>query len=59
MIAPTRNDRVGARTAFAGLEMRKWPWKIFRAKKKKKKNDSMFLIRHGKEKRRYLRGLIS
>lgn len=58
MIAPTRNDRVGARTAFAGLEMRKWPWKIFRAKKKKK-NDSMFLIRHGKEKRRYLRGLIS
>lgn len=57
MIAPTRNDRVGARTAFAGLEMRKWPWKIFRAKKKK--NDSMFLIRHGKEKRRYLRGLIS
>lgn len=57
MIAPTRNDRVGARTAFAGLEMRKWPWKIFRAKKKK--NDSMFLIRHGKEKRRYLRGLIN
>ena len=57
MIVPTRNDRVGARTAFAGLEMRKWPWKIFRTKKKK--NDSMFLIRHGKEKRRYLRGLIS
>lgn len=57
MIAPTRNDRVGARTAFAGLEMRRWPWKIFRAKKKKK--DRMFLIRHGKEKRRYLRGLIN
>ena len=57
MIVPTRNDRVGARTAFAGLEMRKWPWKIFRAKKKK--NDSMLLIRHGKEKRRYLRELIS
>ena len=57
MIVPTRNDRLGARTAFAGLEMRKWPWKIFRAKKKK--NDSMLLIRHGKEKRRYLRELIS
>lgn len=36
MIVPTRNDRAGARTAFAGLVMRKWTWKILRAKKKKK-----------------------
>lgn len=40
---------------FSGLVKRKWLQKIFRGKKKKK--DSMFLIRpdKGKEKRRYLK----
>ena len=42
MMVPTRNERAGARTAFAGLVMRKWPWKILRAKKKKKQMTACF-----------------